>query len=314
MTVKLTHAEVESDWYGLYRDGWTGILTPEAFSHPAKIAFGLASHIYDHAKAEGWLRAGDVCVDPFGGIGGCAFQALRHGLTWVGCELEPRWVALAEQNIALWNRKYGRLKGWGQARIIHGDSRRLAEVLKPESWNRRAGDFSVGLISSPPYVAVVSGGGKGIDFSKTKRDGDTSHQNHIHSQGTGQFTYGTSPGQLGSESGDIFWGASRMILEQVHAVLRPVGHAIWVLKAFVQKGKIVDFPDQWQALCESVGFRTVHVHRAWVVEEHGVQLATDGNHKTHRTERKSFFRRLVEAKGSPRIDFEVVLCTEADNA
>jgi hypothetical protein len=31
---------------------------------------------------------------------------------------------------------------------------------------------------------------------------------------------------------------------------------------------------------------------------------------TEKKERKSFFRRLAEKKGSPKIDFEVVLCTQ----
>jgi len=33
-----------------------------------------------------------------------------------------------------------------------------------------------------------------------------------------------------------------------------------------------------------------------------------GHTEVKRKERKSFFRRLAESKGSPKIDFEVVLC------
>ena len=81
---------------------------------------------------------------------------------------------------------------------------------------------------------------------------------------------------------------------QTFAALRPGGHAVWVLKAFVRDGKRVEFPDQWRQLCESVGFKTLHLHRAWLVEDHGTQLAIDGNHKRKRKERKSFFRRMAE--------------------
>lgn len=93
------------DWTGLYREGWQGEIVPEAFSHPAKFAPGLIRHIYDHVAAEGWIAPGDTVVDPFAGVALGALHALQHGLNWVGCELEPKFVALAEQNIALWNRR-----------------------------------------------------------------------------------------------------------------------------------------------------------------------------------------------------------------
>jgi len=80
------------------------------------------------------------------------------------------------------------------------------------------------------------------------------------------------------------------------------------VKSFVRKKKRVDFPGQWRRLCESVGFVTVHQHRAWLVEDRGAQYGLDGALNRRQVERKSFFRRLAERKGSPRIDFEVVLC------
>ena len=56
-------------WHGCYDDGWQGIIVPEAFSHPAKMACGLTRRIFKHALSEGWIKPGDVVVDPFGGIG-----------------------------------------------------------------------------------------------------------------------------------------------------------------------------------------------------------------------------------------------------
>lgn len=53
---------------------------------------------------------------------------------------------------------------------------------------------------------------------------------------------------------------------------------------------------------------TLHEHHAWVVEDHGMQFTLDGDAHARRVERKSFFRRLAEKKGSPRIDWETVLC------
>lgn len=87
------------------------------------------------------------------------------------------------------------------------------------------------------------------------------------------------------------------------------GHAVFVVKSFVRDKKIVDFPGQWAQLCEAVGFRLLHHHRASLVEHSGTQGGFDED-KEIRVERKSFFRRLAEAKGSPRIDHESVLCFE----
>lgn len=107
-----------------------------------------------------------------------------------------------------------------------------------------------------------------------------------------------------------FWTAARAIVEQTYSVLTPGAHACWVVKDFVRDGQRVEFSDQWRQLCEAVGFTTLHLHRAWVVEHHGTQKGLDGPDKEHRVERKSFFRRLAEKKGSPRIDWETVYCME----
>jgi hypothetical protein len=57
-----------------------------------------------------------------------------------------------------------------------------------------------------------------------------------------------------------------------------------------------------------VGFVTLHEHRALLVEETEHDTLFNGK-ETRKTERKSFFRRLHEAK-SPQtaINWETVLC------
>ena len=149
-------------------------------------------------------------------------------------------------------------------------------------------------ISSPPFENVVNT--KDPRYVKEKRlFGD----------------YGSSEGQLGQETGPTFWAASRQILEQVYKVLAPGGHAIWVLKMFVKSGRLVDFPGQWERLCQSVGFRTVCKHRAWRNKDADVvQITLDGEEMSMEKWYKSFFRHLCEKKGAPRIDWELVLCME----
>jgi tRNA G10 N-methylase Trm11 len=270
-----------SDWRGLYSEGWTGEIVPDAFAHPAKYARGLIRHIYDHATAEGWLKPGDTVLDPFGGVALGALDAMRHGLNWWGNELEQRFVELGAANIDMWNERYRpHFPRWGTATLTQGDSRNLAGALVDAA------------ISSPPYAEARIGGTETMRRS-SDAEGD----------------YGSTPGQLGVAKQDDFWTAARQIVEQVHALLKPGGVAIWVVKAYVKKGKRIDFPGQWRELCEAVGFETLHQHRAWVVEGRGTQLDIFGNAHTRQVERKSFFRRLAEAKGSPRIDWEDVICT-----
>ena len=46
----------------------------------------------------------------------------------------------------------------------------------------------------------------------------------------------------------------------------------------------------------------------------GKGLSSFGQTITEKKERKSFFRRLAERKGSPAIDYEVVLCMRKEAA
>jgi hypothetical protein len=158
-------------------------------------------------------------------------------------------------------------------------------------------------LSSPPYekteVAVRLESGGGQETRQAKREsGEWEGYNKVN------------PDNLGSSDGETFWIAARKIVEEVYLSLKPGGHAIWIVKAYVKNKEYVDFPDQWRRLCEAVGFTTLHVHRAMVVEERGDQYALSGELPKTVVERKSFFRRLAERKGSPRIDWEEVICME----
>lgn len=176
-----------------------------------------------------------------------------------------------------------------------------------------AGDVDA-AISSPPY--------EGMDRNKSHKDVPIEHKAELLAAagidpdkwlGKARCTemrtdgYGASEGQLGETQGETFWSASRSIVEQVYQVLVPGGVAAWVVKDFVRNKERVPFCDQWQQLCEACGFETYVIARAWLVEDHGTQLAHDGNHKRMKKERKSFFRRLAEKKGAPRIDYECVI-------
>jgi hypothetical protein len=95
--------------------------------------------------------------------------------------------------------------------------------------------------------------------------------------------------------GDTFWSAAREIMQQCHAALKPGGHAIWVVKQFVRKGALVDFPGQWLRLCEACGFSLVCRHRAMLGSEIR-EVTLFGDTRTQHVVRMSFFRRLHSDK------------------
>lgn len=317
------------EWHGCYGETWKGLIVDEAFSHPAKFSRALIRRIYEHAFAEGWLKPGDWVVDPFGGVALGALQAMRRRLHWVGCELEPRFVELGNENIQLWEKAYGsHFPNWETANLIQGDSRELVNVLAqagfsamvssppyadgcahtggddPHPEHLQGGDYyGVGIemvVSSPPYVSAVGSDDPdrrgGLLRDPKRRDM------------TLTATYGKSEGQMGNASGDDFWLAARQVIEQLYQVLAPSGVAIWVCKDFVRGGARVPFSDQWEQLCRAVGFVTVCRHRAMLVEHNGTALTLFGEAIENTKAHKSFFRRLAEQNGSPPIDWEDVIC------
>ena len=173
-----------------------------------------------------------------------------------------------------------------------------------------------GAVSSPPYEASMKGDNVDAEEVATRKTERSSVGGTWLTPGRKRayaaMMSGYNPdneNNLGSSSGDDFWSAARLIIEQTYAILRPGAHAVWVVKSFIRSGAIVDFPDQWWQLCEACGFVTLHEHHALLVRDDGTQLAMDGNHKSHRKKRVSFFRRLYEQKRPDlAIDWETVFC------
>lgn len=157
-----------------------------------------------------------------------------------------------------------------------------------------SGDFE-SVVSSPPY--------EGSNDHERPLD-STRDKNNRHSI---SLPYGETKENIGNDSGDTFWSAALTIVTECYKLLAPGSVAVWICKDYVRAKKRVPFSDQWRMLCEKVGFTTLTEVHAWVVEDNGTQLGMlDTEDKHHKTERKSFFRRLAEKKGSPRIDWECV--------
>lgn len=151
------------------------------------------------------------------------------------------------------------------------------------------------VVGSPPYENIERANHVPGESVRRAREGRADQA----------VSYGRTAGNLGNVEGETFWSAAAQIVREAYAILKPGGVAVWVTKAFVRDKRVVDFPGDWRKLCEHVGFETVQeVHAMLVAEERRSDLF-DGE-TVKRRERKSFFRRLAEKRGSPRIDFEVV--------
>jgi len=169
-------------------------------------------------------------------------------------------------------------------------------------------------VSSPPWEGTGVGGKENV-VSLNRQCVSHNRPDYV---GKGQeahnLTYGETGGQLGTESGTTFWEASAEIMRQVYQVLAPGAVAVWVCKSFIRAGQVVPFPEQWAALGEACGFETIKWIRCWLVEDRGAQYTLNGDLSLLQAAYKSFFRRLSEKRGSPEINFEVVLIQRKPDA
>lgn len=168
------------------------------------------------------------------------------------------------------------------------------------------------VMKSPPYEGSMNSETHGIDFTKCKPDYPSRifHENRVAllDRHNSNRNYGSTNGQVGATTGETFWSAARLIVEQCYQVLPPGAVAIWVVKDFVRGGERIPFGAQWRQLCEACGFEHLETHRALLVNRKGEQMTIEGGAVELKTERKSFFRRLHESKGGIRIDWEEVVC------
>jgi hypothetical protein len=120
------------------------------------------------------------------------------------------------------------------------------------------------------------------------------------------YDYGQATGQIGNESKDDYWTAMKHAYRQMYLAMRPNAVAAIVVKDFVRAGQRVPLCDQTAQLLEHCGFKVFERTRCWLVKEDR-HPGLFGEDIVKVKERKSFFRRLAEKKGSPRIDYEEVI-------
>lgn len=114
------------------------------------------------------------------------------------------------------------------------------------------------------------------------------------------------PKGVEEEKPETYWTACAKVYREVLKALKPHGVLCVVVKSYVSKGRIVDLPADTLKLLVALGFEPLERVHAMLVQETVENTLFEGQ-VTHKKERKSFFRRLAEKNGSPRIDYEVVL-------
>ncbi len=192
----------------------------------------------------------------------------------------------------------------------YGDTDGQLSALRP-------GD-PVGVITSPPWEKNQEGHLTNIKDPETfaremsaadgkgKRHGTTPKSRLAQIEREKQRTYGESEGQIGITKGETYWEAVAVIYQQLFTLLPAGGVAAIVVKDYVRNKKRVALCDQTVQLLEAIGFKVIERTHAMLVKE-TVRESMFGEQHIERKERKSFFRRLAEKKGSPRIDDEEIL-------
>ena len=174
-----------------------------------------------------------------------------------------------------------------------------------------------GIVTSPPFGDSLSSGKLpwkyALQIARNQNDKwnqgrdeagiENQAKNLIRKTG---HEYGQTPGNIGNEKSETYWQAMAQVYSECHKALKSGGHLIVVVKAYVKNKKRVHLPMQTLKLLIHLGFEPIERIRAMLIKE-TVNQGLFGEDIVSKKERKSFFRRLAEQKGSPRIDFEEVL-------
>ena len=172
----------ELDWWQCYDSSLKGKIVDGAFSHPAKMAWGLTVRIFQHLFDRGWLREGDLVADPFGGIGTTGLVAAAFGCLCILVELEEKFCKLAEENFKL-NRGQWEKMGKPHPVILQGDSRQFASLIQ---------EAVSSVITSPPFLDTRS---NTTQSTPAKSGGIVVERMSIVAFGT---RYGDTEGQIGA--------------------------------------------------------------------------------------------------------------------
>ena len=158
------------------------------------------------------------------------------------------------------------------------------------------------VITSPPYMKQIRATGK--------------PSKNLVKQGVAprcwRGDYGHKEGQIGAMNDDDYWHSIKKVYSGCFKRLKPYGIICVVVRDFLVKGKIYPLCEKtYEALLEC-GFDGKRNMRAMLIDKTGTDLFTGKEtYKDH----KSFFRRLLDKRGFPQVNYEgVIVCVRGENA
>lgn len=215
-----------------------GRYLPSSGAHPARMLPALAHHAIQQ-----YSKPGELVLDPLCGIGTTLVEAIHLGRDAAGVELEPRWVELAERNLA--HAMGDGAPGIGA--VVHGDARRLLRLLAGQL------DQPVSLVlTSPPYGTWAHG--------RVRTERERGHDRGKVQKWDAKYTATPSRANLATAGEAALLDGMSEILIACAKLLRPGGLVVLTARPWRRGGVLVDFPSALQQAAAQAGL--VLVERA----------------------------------------------------
>ncbi|MFI7609261.1 TRM11 family SAM-dependent methyltransferase [Micromonospora sp. NPDC049366] len=207
------------------RDQRRGRYVPQTSTHPGKMLPHLAAH-----AISSYTAPGDLVLDPMCGSGTTLVEAMHLGRHAIGVDIEPRFTALAEANVAL----AAAQGAAGTATVLTGDATRLLDLMPASA----VGQVSL-VLTSPPYGRATHGLVQTTSAGVRKR-------NHVYGdRERGNLAYGGWSRLLD--------GFAQILAASYH-LLRPGGTAVITCRPVRrQRDDLLDLPGELLAVARSVG-------------------------------------------------------------
>jgi modification methylase len=204
---------------------------------------------------------GDLVLDPMCGIATTLVEAAHLGRRAIGVELEPRWAALAIENI-----EHAQSQGAsGQATVVQGDARHIGNTVLDDL----VGEIPL-ILSSPPYANAMLGdprAGKGMERARASEGRPMSAADRRQAaQAQSSCRYGDSTGSVAKlrygqldralpPEGETYLSAMEAIYAGLARMLKPGGHLVLVTKNLRAEGSLRNIAGDTVTLCQRSGLR-----------------------------------------------------------
>jgi DNA modification methylase len=217
----------------------------EVLLHPAKFPETLAQEFIEF-----FTKRGMTVLDPMVGTGSTLVACLRSGRNGYGVELNPKYVAVARQEIEKERAKASPAGRRLTLEVVEADARKLLGLNLPPM------DYS---LTSPPYWNMLRMKGAETQSRRRVRGLDVA--------------YSDESADLGNIADyDEFLEALVSVYRQVLEVLRDKAYLTIIVKNVKKKGKV--YPLAWDLAREVGKFFTLKDERVWLQDN--VRLAPFG--------------------------------------